>query len=82
MEMKYEENNLNLFENESLIGYINYKIKDNTLIVISTHVSPSFQGQGLARKLMDEIYSFSKKNNLEIDSICSYGIKYLEKINN
>ncbi len=82
MEFKYENNYLNLYENDEVIGYIKYSIDDNSLIVISTNVKKEYQGKGLARKLMDEIYSYALKNNLEIDSICSYGITYLKKKEN
>lgn len=82
MEFKYEDSYLNLYLNDEVIGYIKYSIDDNSLVVISTNVKQEHQGKGLARLLMDEIYSYALKNKLEIDSICSYGITYLEKKKN
>ncbi len=81
MKLKFEENLLNLYDGSKIIGYIKFSIKDEILTVISTVVSADYQGQGLARKMMDEIMVYAKNNNLEVDSICSYGIKYLEKLN-
>ncbi len=81
MKFIYVNQQLQLLNDEDVIGTLDFLIKDEILAIIKVQVDPSYRGQGLAQKLMEEIISFAKKNNYEIEPICSYAVKYLEKNN-
>lgn len=79
MEFKFENNRLNLYVDDKNAGYIEYSLEKDTLTILHTVVFKEYEGQGLARKLMEEIVKYVKENNLKILSECSYASHYLTK---
>ena len=55
------------------------KLDENTVIINHTVVDPSLRGQGIAGKLMDEVISFLKENNMKVRPSCSYAAMWFEK---
>lgn len=78
MNMTILENKLLLKYEDKEIGSIIFKIdeKNNTIDILETHVDSLYQGQGLAKKMMDELASYINKNNLKVIATCSYAKKY------
>ena len=73
MEMKHEDNFINLYDGEKLAGHIEYVVMENNVIdVIHTIVSEDYQGQGIAGKLFKELVTYVKTNNLKMIPTCSY----------
>ena len=49
-------------ENDCIMGYVTFpKREDNTLDLKHTVVNPSYQGQGIAAKLVKEVVEYAKK---------------------
>ena len=55
------------------LAKIRYKpAEDGVIIATSTVVDPSLRGQGIARKLLDELAAYARKHQLKIRPECSY----------
>ena len=62
-----------------VLAYLKYDNNDGILHVTHTKVEEVLQGQGIAGKLMNELYAYAKKHNYKVVPICSYAIKWFEK---
>lgn len=62
------------------VAYIKYrKLDDHTLEAYSTFVDSSQRGQGIARKLVDQLVEKSEKENFKIKPTCSYVVDLFDK---
>lgn len=61
----------------AIIKYIDYG--DNVIAATTTYVDESLRGQGIARKLLDELVAMARTENLKIFPICSYVASAFEK---
>lgn len=77
MEIKQGTNKFYIGETEDqIIAEITYIfINKEAINVNHTFVDPSLRGEGIARKLMDEVVIYAKENNLKIKPTCSYAVK-------
>ena len=53
--------------------------KEGEITVTHTFVDSSLQGQGIAKKLMDEVCKYAQEKQLIVLAECSYAVRYLEK---
>ena len=65
-------------ENQSL-ARITFQVDGNTLIVDHTIVSEELQGQGIAKKLLNHLLDYARKNNYKIVPVCPYVKAAFEK---
>ncbi len=81
MEIKQGENRFYIEnENNEAVGEITFEKEDeNTIVAKSTFVDPSLRGQGIAKKLLDRLADYARKNNLKIRPSCSYVVKAFEQ---
>lgn len=56
-------------------------IEENVIEITHTIVSPSLQGQGIARKLVEKVLEIAKEKGYKVTASCSYAKHYLEKNN-
>lgn len=56
-------------------------IEENVIEITHTIVSPSLQGQGIARKLVEKVLEIAKEKGYKATASCSYAKHYLEKNN-
>ena len=61
------------------IGECDYIESENTWNITHTEVDNHYQGQGIARKLVECIIENAKKENKKLIAECSYAKKVLEK---
>ncbi len=54
-------------------------ISGNDLIVYHTEVSPEAEGKGLAKKLLDAMVDYSRKNHLMVIALCPYVYKQFQR---
>ena len=63
-----------------VMGEVIYpSINDNTVNINHTFVDPSLRGQGIAGKLMTEVFKYLRKNNKKVICTCSYAASWLEQ---
>lgn len=70
-----------LLDGDDLIGTAGYlqDAGDRVWDFNSTHVSPEYEGRGLAAKLVNFALTDAKANGHEIKATCSYVVMYLRK---
>lgn len=67
------------YDNNIKIGECNYIEIEETWNIIHTEVDNLYQGQGIARKLVECIIKNAKERNKNIIAECSYARKVIEK---
>ena len=82
IKIKFEKNNnraIALAE-DIIIGKCDFIENKKYWNIVHTEVNNSYQGQGIARKLVDCIIRKAKDCNKNVIAECSYAKKILEKI--
>lgn len=83
IKIKYDEkNNKSIaYDNDKKIGECLYETSDNVWNIIHTEVDNAYQGQGIAKKLVECIIENAKKQNKKLTASCSYAKIVLERLN-
>lgn len=66
------------YDNNIKIGECDYIESEEGWNIIHTEVNNLYQGQGIARRLVECIIENAKKYNKNIDAQCSYAKKVIE----
>jgi len=66
----YDENNI--------VGICEYIVQEDTWNIVHTEVNKNYQGQGIARRLVECIIEEAKKNNKKLIADCSYAAKVIK----
>ena len=77
--IKYIEeiNKVVVYNNNEIIGYCEYEQLNNIWNIIHTKVNSNYQGQGIAKNLVEKVVEKANKNNITITADCSYAKKIL-----
>ena len=78
IEFLKEEHKAVIYDENNKLGECDFIESENTWNIIHTSVDSRYQGQGLARKLVECIIENSKKYNKNLIADCSYAKKVLE----
>ena len=80
VEIKFEKekNRSVAISDGNVIGECDFIITDENINIIHTGVGSAFQGQGIARKLVECVLENIKEYNKEIIADCSYARKVIE----
>ena len=62
----------NLYVDNKKLGEMTVSIKPDLLTVYHTGVEPEAEGKGYAKKLLDEMTSYVRTNNLMVLPLCPY----------
>lgn len=81
LEIKFEkENNRAVaYDEKKEIGVCEFVESENIWNITHTFVEATYQGQGIARKLVECIIENSKKYSQKLIADCSYAKKVIEK---
>jgi len=79
IEIKFEQDKAIAYDYDKKIGECNFIESENCWNIVHTEVDSSYQGQGIARKLVECIIENAKNNNKNIVADCSYAKRILEK---
>ena len=80
IKISFQQNKSVAYDENKKIGECDFIEKDNTWNIIHTEVNEEYQGQGLARKLVECVIEYAQKLNKNIIADCSYDKKIIEKI--
>lgn len=73
-----EKNNKSVaYDGDKIIGLCEYIINNNEWNIVHTEVDPSYQGQGIAKKLVTVIIEEATKKQKNIVAKCSYANKII-----
>lgn len=78
IEFLKNENRAVIYDENIEIGECNFLEIENTWNIIHTAVDSKYQGQGLARKLIECIIENAKEQNKKLIADCSYARKVIE----
>lgn len=81
IEIKFlkDENKVVAYDNKNIIGECEFIAINNIWNIIHTEVNEKYQGQKIARKLVELVVEKAKENNKEIIAECSYAKKIINK---
>lgn len=84
IEIKFDEEKKQsiAYDNNVKIGECSYIEAEDYWNIILTEVSKLYQGQGIARRLVESVIENAKKYNKRIIAECSYAKKVIEKNTN
>ena len=68
------------YDNDLKIGICEFIEQEDYWNIVHTEVNSLYQGQGIARKLVECIIENAKKYNKELIAECSYAKKVIERI--
>ena len=61
-----------IMSNEKSLGEMVVSVAGKTLTVYHTEVAAEMEGQGLAKKMLDEMVGYARKNGLQVVPLCPY----------
>ena len=64
---------------EGHTAFVEYVVKDGSLVVVHTFVPRPLKGRGIAADLVKEAYDYADKEGLGCKATCSYALAWLEK---
>ena len=67
------------YDNDIKVGECHFVEQGDCWNIIHTEVNLSYQGQGIARRLVEVIIENARKYNKDIMSECSYAKKIIDK---
>lgn len=73
-----DEDRAVIYDDDLEVGECNFLENENTWNIIHTAVDSKYQGQGLARKLVECIIEKAKEQNKKLIADCSYARKVIE----
>lgn len=76
---KIENNTILATENSEVVGKIEFELNDKELAILHTYAYLS--GKGIGSLLMDAAIKYAEEKNLTIKPICSFAVKYMERMN-
>lgn len=75
---KQDKNQAIAYNDNTEIGVCEFVEENGTWNIVHTEVSRLYQGQGIARKLVENIIENAKKYNKKLIADCSYAKKIIE----
>ena len=81
IKINFEENKSVAYDGHKKIGECDFIEENNTWNIIHTEVDNTYQGQGIAKKLVECVIENAKKQNKNIIADCSYAKRVLESQN-
>jgi len=81
IEIKFigNENRAVARDNENIIGECDFEIFENTWNIVHTEVDSKYQGQGIAKRLVECVIENAKLQNKKLNADCSYAYIILKK---
>lgn len=79
IEIKFENNKSVAYDGDKKIGECDFLEYHDGWNIIHTEVDSLYQGQGIARKLVECIISMAKSQNKKLVADCSYAKRVIEK---
>ena len=80
IEFNREQKRAIAFDEDALVGECTFEENDNVWNINHTFVNGNYQGQGIARNLVNIVIENAQKENKKLIADCSYAAKILENI--
>ena len=80
IKINFEKNKSVAYYDNKQVGECDFIEKEDTWNIVHTEVDDAYQGQGIARKLVECVIQNAKKANKKIIADCSYAKIVLERV--
>lgn len=77
IEFDEKNNRVIAYDENKIIGICEYLVNNNEWNIIHTEVNKDYQGQGIARKLVNKVIEEANKKQKNITAECSYAYKLI-----
>ena len=67
------------YDGEKCIGVAEIEDEGGRWVVTHTEVDPSYGGQGIARRLIEEVIAAARRDGAKIVPLCSYADKMMRR---
>ena len=78
IKINFEENKSVAYDDNKQIGECDFIENENTWNIVHTEVDRQYQGQGIARKLVESVIENAKKKKKKLVADCSYAKRMIE----
>ena len=65
------------YDKENRVGIAEFEDADGRWVITHTEVDPAYGGQGIARRLIEEIIAEARRTGKKIVPVCSYAEKMM-----
>ena len=66
------QGSFSILDGAEQVGEMVVGVSGNNLTVYHTEVSPKEEGKGLAKKLLNEMVAYARRNGLQVIPLCPY----------
>ena len=66
------------YDGTQCIGIAEFEDEDGRWLITHTEVDPAYGGQGIARRLIEEIIDEARREGRKIVPVCSYAAKMMQ----
>ena len=81
IEFREKEKKSIAYDFDKKVGECDFEEINDTWNIIHTEVDSAYQGQGIAKKLVENVIQNAKTLNKKLEATCSYAKKIIEKDN-
>jgi len=78
IEFDIKNNKSVAYDENNIVGVCEYIVQEDTWNIVHTEVDKNYQGQGIARRLVECIIEEAKKSNKKLIADCSYAAKVIK----
>ncbi len=79
MEFTHKDNKISVLENAEELAFLSYTPNGDVLTVDHTEVSSKLEGQGIGKKLVEQIVEYARSENKKIDPKCPFADSVINK---
>ena len=74
-----EERRSAAYDGEKCVGFAEIEDEDGRRVITHTEVDPAYGGQGIARRLIEEVIAAARRDGAKIVPLCSYAAKMMRR---
>ncbi len=67
------------YDGENRVGIAEFEDADGRWVITHTEVDPAYGGQGIARRLIEEVIAAARRDGAKIVPLCSYADKMMRR---
>ena len=67
------------YDKENRVGIAEFEDADGRWVITHTEVDPAYGGQGIARRLIEEVIAAARRDGAKIVPLCSYADKMMRR---
>ena len=81
MQIRYEADHCRsaAYDGERRVGVAEFDVQDGRWVITHTEVDPAYGGQGIARRLIEEVIAAARRDGAKIVPLCSYADKMMRR---